>query len=89
MVALLRDRRERGRDTVDIFTEIYRSKVGGSGSGTTSDPLIAAPYINCAREFIMTRPIETVDLGAVMRASAGRSSIDWTSTMSAWTSWRQ
>jgi SAM-dependent methyltransferase len=62
--ALLRDHRERGRSHAEIFAEIYRSEIWGQGSGTTSDPESATPYVQYARRFIVQRGIKTVvDLG--------------------------
>lgn len=64
IVALLRDRRERGRSPADIFAGIYRSKVWGTGSGSTSDPAVTGPYIAYTRNFVREHQIKTVvDLG--------------------------
>jgi Methyltransferase domain len=76
IVALLRDRRERGRSNADVFAGIYQSKVWGSGSGSTSDPLIAAPYIEYTRRLIRERHVKTlVDLGCG-DARLGRAIVD-------------
>lgn len=41
------------KDCKEVFTEIYRSKVWGDGSGGGSAPDVARPYIDFVSKYLM------------------------------------